>query len=262
MAQEHTKIFLQGYKKMAIYSSFAMFYDQLTENINYDDRAAYFNSITKKHGNGGNLLLDLACGTGSLSIKMEDLGFDVIGTDVSVDMLNMAMEKKHNNIIFLCQPMDKLDMYGTMDVVICALDSINHEPNIKKVQRAFERVSLFLNDGGLFIFDVNSEYKHEIVLGDNTFIYDLENIYCVWQNNYNKNQKQTTINLDFFCTDDEFSYTRYEESFVERVYTHDQILEFIENSGLEFVDMYEGDTFLAPTENSERIVYVTRKNMK
>lgn len=247
---------------MANYKHFALFYDQLTENIDYGGRAAYFDSIIKKFGNGGNLLLDLACGTGSLSIEMERIGYDVIGTDNSSDMLSVAMGKDHKNVIFLCQPMDKLDMFGTMDVVICALDSINHEINPKKVKKAFERVSLFLNDGGLFIFDVNSEYKHENVLGNNTFVYDLGNIYCVWENSYNRDLLKTSINLDFFHSKDGKNYKRYGESFAEVVYTPEQIEEFVSDAGLEIVGIYEGDGFNHPKNDSERIVYVVKKNFK
>ena len=247
---------------MSSYASFSLFYDRLTENIDYSTRAAYFNSIIKKYGNGENLLLDLACGTGSLSAAMSKLGYDVIGTDASADMLSVAMEKEHDNIIYLCQPMHRLDMYGTMDVAVCALDSINHETDMSRVAKAFERVSLFLNDGGLFIFDVNSEYKHEFVLGDNTFIYDLDDVYCIWQNKYDKQKKQTQINLDFFSTENGTDYLRFDEQFSERVYTHAQIMEFIENAGLSFVSMYEGDSFLQPKEDTQRIVYVTKKNRR
>ena len=131
---------------MSVYRSFSYFYDMLTENISYKQRAEYFDMLIKKHGGKKNLLLDLACGTGSLSEEMSRLGYDVIGVDGSEEMLNSAIEKKLEsglNIQYLCQDMTKLDMFGTIDVTICALDSLNHLPDFGAIEKTVQRVSLF-----------------------------------------------------------------------------------------------------------------------
>lgn len=160
------------------YNTFAGFYDELTDDISYPRRAAYFDRVIQKFHPGASILLDLACGTGSLSIELARLGYDVVGTDASQQMLSEAMLKKEialygenfereepsdpgiAKLLFLCQPMQELDMYGTLDAAVCALDSLNHVTDPQVVQRIFDRVSLFLNPGAVFVFDVNSVYKH------------------------------------------------------------------------------------------------------
>lgn len=177
------------------YNTFAGFYDELTDDISYSRRAAYFDRVIQKFHPGASILLDLACGTGSLSIELARLGYDVVGTDASQQMLSEAMLKKEialygenfereepsdpgiAKLLFLCQPMQELDMYGTLDAAVCALDSLNHVTDPQVVQRIFDRVSLFLNPGAVFVFDVNSVYKHREVLGNNVFVFDREDVY-------------------------------------------------------------------------------------
>lgn len=172
------------------------------------------------------ILLDLACGTGSLSIELARLGYDVVGTDASQQMLSEAMLKKEialygenfereepsdpgiAKLLFLCQPMQELDMYGTLDAAVCALDSLNHVTDPQVVQRIFDRVSLFLNPGAVFVFDVNSVYKHREVLGNNVFVFDREDVYCVWQNSLQPDGVQVQMDLDFFAYhEDDDTYT-------------------------------------------------------
>ena len=215
---------------MSGYGNFAHYYDILTGNISYKDRAAYFDMLIKKHGGKKDLLLDLACGTGSLSEEMCRLGYDVIAVDGSEEMLNEALDKKFDsglNIQYLCQDMTKLDMFGTIDVTICALDSLNHLPDLDAIKQTINRVSLFCEPGGLFIFDVNTPYKHKNVLGNNTFIYDMEDVYCVWQNTYTEEDNRVEMWLDFFEKQENGSYERYDESFSEIAFD-DAVIERLE----------------------------------
>ena len=177
-------------------------------------------------------LLDLACGTGTLSIELARLGYDVVGTDGSEQMLSEAMQNKARalygedfereepsdpsieRLLFLCQPMQQLDMYGTIDAAVCALDSLNHITDPAVVQKVFDRVSLFMNPGAVFVFDVNSVYKHREVLGNNVFVFDREDVFCVWQNTLSEDGFQVQMDLDFFAYNDEDDrYTRTQESF-------------------------------------------------
>ncbi len=167
------------------YSNFSEVYDILTSNIDYRDTALYFDSIIKEHNVAGNLLVDLACGTGSLAEEFVLLGYDVIGIDNSYGMLSRAMDKKlssNSNILYIKQDISNINLYGNVDVMICALDSINHITSKRLLQNLFDRVHLFLNKNGLFIFDVNTIFKHQFILKDNIFIYDMDEVYCVWQN--------------------------------------------------------------------------------
>lgn len=247
---------------MSGYRSFSYFYDMLTENISYKQRAEYFDMLIKKHGGKKNLLLDLACGTGSLSEEMSRLGYDVIGVDGSEEMLNSAIEKKLEsglNIQYLCQDMTKLDMFGTIDVTICALDSLNHLPDLAAIEKTVQRVSLFCEPSGLFIFDLNTPYKHKHVLGNNTFIYDMDEVYCVWQNTYSEQDNLVEMSLDFFERQDNGSYKRYEDSFSEIAFDEKVIDDILIRSGFEIAAKYDYDTVLPPKPDSEKLVYAARK---
>ncbi len=247
---------------MSGYRSFSYFYDMLTENISYKQRAEYFDMLIKKHGGKKNLLLDLACGTGSLSEEMSRLGYDVIGVDGSEEMLNSAIEKKLEsglNIQYLCQDMTKLDMFGTIDVTICALDSLNHLPDLAAIERTVQRVSRFCVPSGLFIFDVNTPYKHKHVLGNNTFVYDMDEVCCIWQNTYSEQDNLVEMSLDFFERQENGSYKRYEDSFSEIAFDESVIDGILIRSGFEIAAKYDYDTVLPPKTDSEKIVYAARK---
>ena len=157
------------------YGVFAEFYDVLTANIDYKKRALYFDELIKRHdGKQGGLLLDLACGTGSLSEELDNLGYDIIAVDNSPEMLGIAMNKKiehQKNIQYVCQDMRELDLYGTVDVAVCATNSLNYLQNGKELRTVFSKVQNFLTPGGLFFFDINSLYKFEKLYGDNTYLY-------------------------------------------------------------------------------------------
>ncbi|MDE6777239.1 MAG: class I SAM-dependent methyltransferase, partial [Oscillospiraceae bacterium] len=147
------------------YTNFAEFYDSLTRNVNYAKRAERLHYLIQEYiqtDTDGKLLLDLACGSGSLSEELAKLGYDVIGVDNSPAMLNQAMQKKFASnlpIQYLCQDMRELDMFGTMDITVCMLDSLNHLDSLEEIQKVFQKVSLFAQPKGLFIFDMNTLYK-------------------------------------------------------------------------------------------------------
>lgn len=246
---------------MKSYSVFAEYYDRLTNNVGYPARADYLAGLLAGFGVNSGLLLDLACGTGSLSVEFARRGFEVIGVDASPEMLSVAAEKnaaEQAGVLFLCQKMQRLDLYGTIDAAICTLDSLNHLTRPQDVQAALSRVSLFLNPGGVFLFDVNTPYKHEHVLGENTFVYDLEDVYCVWQNEFNPQTFTTAISLDFFIKDGE-SYYRSGESFSERAYSRQEWHEWLNAAGFEILAEYCDMTNLAPDERTQRVLYAARK---
>lgn len=247
---------------MSGYSCFAYYYDKLTQNISYKDRAGYYDSLVEKHGGKRGILLDLACGTGSLSEEFARLGYDVIGTDSSMEMLNEALDKKFESglpIQYLCQDMTELDMFGTIDVTVCALDSINHLGSLEDIKKTFGKVSLFCEPNGLFLFDINTPYKHKNVLGNNTFVYDIEEVYCVWQNYYEEENNRVTMLLDFFEPDKNGKYSRYSDEFSEIAFDCGVIEQALEEVGFEIVGKYNYDSFDLPNEASEKVVYAAKK---
>ncbi|MGI5958683.1 MAG: class I SAM-dependent DNA methyltransferase [Massiliimalia sp.] len=243
------------------YENFAASYDELTRNVDYEARGEYFHRILRQYGKDHGILLDLACGTGTLSEYFAAQGYDVIGVDSSEEMLNLALEKKmesQSNVMYLCQQMQQLDLFGTVDIVICALDSLNHLADLEEVAQTLDRVSLFLNENGLVVFDVNTIYKHEQVLGNHTFVYDCPDVYCVWQNTLQDNHV-VQIDLDLFEYDEENDcYYRSEEHFCERAYSHEELCSVLEQTGFELLAVYGDDSFDPPEETTQRAVYVLR----
>lgn len=248
---------------MSSYAAFADYYDIL-QKTDYDAYADYLCRLLEQLGHEAGITLDLACGTGSLTLALYDRGFDVYGIDGSPDMLSVAQQKAYEQekqILFLCQKMQKIDLYGTVNTVFCVLDSINHMTAEQDVQKTFDRVSLFLEPGGYFIFDVNTVYKHAEVLGDNTFVYDTEEVYCVWQNQYQGGEPHLVdIYLDFFAQEDGVYY-RSSEQFQERAYPMELLQSMLEKAGLETTAIYDEMSFDAPKADSQRLVFVVRKPM-
>ena len=150
-------------------------------------------------------------------------------------------------------------MFGTIDVTICALDSLNHLSSLEEIRKTMERVSLFCEPGGLFIFDVNTPYKHKNILGNNTFVYDLEDVYCVWQNIYTADNNKVEMWLDFFEKQYDGTYRRFDESITEIAFNDEVIEKIISDCGLQTVGKYDYDTMTPVTDKSEKIVYVTKK---
>ncbi len=247
---------------MSGYGKFAWYYDRLTENVDHDGIAAAIDGYVKRFGGRKGILLDLACGTGTLCEKLAVYGYDVIGVDGSEMMLDRALDKKFESglpIQYLKQDMTKLDMFGTIDVTVCVLDSINHLPDIDAVKKTFERVSLFSYPDGLFIFDVNTRYKHRHILNNNAFTYDLEEFFCVWQNYYDEKDDSVEIFLDFFEKEEDGRYSRYQENFIERYYGREALIPLAEQAGFELLGEFDGYSLSPPKEDSQRVTYVLKK---
>ena len=243
------------------YSSFASVYDELTVNVDYKRRAEYIANMLREQGIEDGLLLDLACGTGSLSVEFSKMGYEVIATDASPDMLMEARDKAYDeelNIMFLCQRMEETDLYGTVRAIVCALDSINHLSDIETLNKTFSVLKNFIDDGGIMVFDVNTMYKHREVLGNNTFIYDEENVFCAWQNRLLRDERTVNINLDFFRKSGS-KYERYNENFNEIAFTDEEIVNAVEQGGFRVVARYDDMTLDKPYDKSERIYYVIRR---
>ncbi len=245
---------------MSAYGCFASVYDTLTSNIDYKELATYYDRIIMSHGGKRGILLDLACGTGSVSRQMKALGYDVIGVDLSVEMLSVAKEKEHEGIEYLCQDMCCLDMYGTVDATICVLDSINHLESKSDILSCIKSVSLFSEPDGLFVFDVNTVKKHREILGDNTFVYDMDEVYCVWQNYYSKEaDERVDISLDIFTENENGSYDRIYEDFSEIALPIAEITDMLAESGFRVLDIYDYLTEEKGSEESEKVLFCCKK---
>lgn len=245
-----------------MYRDFACVYDLLTGDVDYKRRTEYMCDLFCKFDRKPTLLLDLACGTGGFSNEFAERGISVIGVDISPEMLSRAREnsaERQNDILYLCQDAAELDLFGTVDGAVCCLDSLNHIIDYEKVCQVFAKVSLFLEKDRLFIFDVNTEYKHSEILGNNTFVIDEDDVYCVWSNEYEKESNITDITIDFFIPNEDGSYERGGEEFSERAYTYEELKNAAAAAGFEILAVYAELTEQAVGEETQRAVYVTRK---
>ncbi len=234
---------------MDSYASFAFFYDELTNNVNYEKRAEFFLDKLNEIGHLPGLTLDLACGTGSLTLELLKRGIDTFGVDASPQMLSIAKDKAQGfpDVLFVCQKMQRLELYAPVDTVMCMLDGINHLPSFDDMMTTFRKVHEYLNPGGVFIFDMNTVYKHKEILAHNTFVYDMENVFCCWQNSYNDDDS-VDISLDFFAKS-AAGYKRFTESFTERAYEEQGLKEALLEVGFVEVHIYD-----SPGEEKERKV--------
>ncbi|MCL2106686.1 MAG: class I SAM-dependent methyltransferase [Oscillospiraceae bacterium] len=253
------------------YAALARYYDAFTDNMNYAGRVEYLYTLLCDAGAPpGCLALDLACGTGTYSYALLERGYDVIGVDASLDMLGIALEKAAQKQLapplFLCQRLEALDLYGTVRAAICLTDSLNHLTTPNQVQRFFKRLANFVEPGGVFIFDVNTPYKHEHVLADNTFVYENETagVFCVWRNRWIPETKSTEIALDLFSREERQSdesglYQRSAECFVERAYTIEELTRWLNRAGFAVENIFEELTRQPPGPESERVFLIARR---
>lgn len=242
------------------YGVFAEFYDSLTSDVGYSGRTDYILSLFQRFGSNPNTLIDLACGTGGFSLEFCRRGIAVTGVDMSSDMLSVARNKaleQNAELLLVCQRAEELELAETAGGAVCCLDSVNHITDPQALESAFSRLSNYIEKGGLFVFDINSIYKHREILGDNTFVYETDDVYLVWRNEL-IDDRDVNLYLDFFVYNGE-SYDRYSEDFSERGYTEDEIKILLEKSGFEPLGFFDDMSFEPVRPDSERIIVAARK---
>lgn len=245
---------------MSGYNAFASVYDVLTQNVNYAQRAEDICSLFCRYGKKSGILLDVACGTGSFSEAFARRGYDVIGIDASEEMLMEAQRKMYEKglpILYLQQDMRSLDLYGTVDCATCLLDGVNHLPTVTDVEQALFSIGFFMEKDGIFIFDVNTTYKQEKILADNTFVYDLDEVYCVWQNQFVPEDSRTDMRLDLFFPENG-CYRRETEEFSEWYYSDAVLTKALQKANFELLERLPERAETTP-EGEMRLYYVCRK---
>ena len=244
---------------MSSYFELSRFYDELTEkNISYNKRADYFDKIIRKFMTDAKTLLDIGCGTGKMCEQLALKGYSVIGSDISVDMLTIAQQNSSSDVFYICQDMRNIKLASRVDVIISTLDSINHLLTQDDVKACFKSVYENLNENGLFVFDMNTIYKHSVVMGNNSFVYDTDNVYLVWNSFYDEDTYTNEIVIDIFEKQGN-AYYRSGESFFERAYPMEWVKETLGDIGFTVLGVYNADTENEASPNEERYVYVVRK---
>jgi cyclopropane fatty-acyl-phospholipid synthase-like methyltransferase len=251
---------------MEAYTSFAEVYDTFMDNVPYEEWAEYLAELLQEYDIEDGLVLDLGCGTGSLTEILATKGYDMIGADGSAEMLEIAMEKKAqsgHDILYLLQDMREFELYGTVRAVVSVCDCVNYITDEKELEQVFRLVNNYLDPEGIFIFDFNTEYKYKEILGEQTIAEDREDCSFIWDNYYYEDESMNEYELTLFIKEQDSNlYRKYQEMHYQKAYTLDAMRELVEWSGLEFVTAYDAYTRKAPTETSERVCVVAREHGK
>ena len=246
-----------------IYDYLAPFYDKFNKDISYSLWADFIEKLISENYTEGKpeLVLDLASGTGSMTLELAARGYDMIGVDYSPEMLDIARERAEAagyDILWLCQDMRDFELYGTVDVAVSCLDSINHLTSKADLDKCLSLVHNYLIPNGLFIFDINGKYKFENIYSDLTYAMDEGGAVCVWQNYYNKKSGICDFYITLFTEDGEGKYERSDEVQREKMYTLRMIKNSLLRNSFEFIGAYSDFNKTPATDSSERIYIVAR----
>ena len=247
---------------MESYEFLAGCYDELTTDVRYSRWADYIEKHFARSALPIRTVLDLACGTGSLTAELMGRGYEMIGVDRSEEMLSVAAEKCRDLAgeppIFLCQSMEKLDLYGTIDACVCCLDSVNYVTRPQTLKKAFQRVHLFLMPGGLFLFDINTPDKLRGLDGG-MFIDETDDAYCVWRAEYSPRRRICTYGMDIFRLEADGRWSRGEEVHEEYAYQPDELEEYLREAGFTRIRRHGCLKMRAPVPGEERIFFTAVK---
>ncbi|MCI8537355.1 MAG: class I SAM-dependent methyltransferase [Oscillospiraceae bacterium] len=250
---------------MSSYESLAQYYDELTGDVDYSAWADYCEKHFARANRPIHTVLDLACGTGTLTCLLAGRGYEMIGVDQSEEMLAEAAEKAaglpDNRPIFLHQSMERLDLYGTIDACVCALDSVNYVTRPAALRRAFERVHLFLMPGGLFLFDINSPDKLRGLDGQ-MYMDEAEDVCCIWRAEYSRKRRICSYGFDLFCLEENGLWRREREEHEEYAYEPEELAEFLRAAGFWKVQVYGDRKLRSPRPGEERLFIAARKDPK
>lgn len=251
---------------MEPYTNFAAVYDMFMDDIPYDQWTDYLVGLLKKNGINEGLLLELGCGTGSMTRRLSNKGYEMIGIDSSEEMLAIARDKsgdENNSILYLCQDMREFELYGTVAAVVSVCDSMNYILTEEDLLSIFKLVNNYLDPKGLFIFDLDTEYAYKEIIGDKTIAESREEGSFIWENTYYEEEMINQIDLTLFIPAEENNsnniFIRQEETHYRRAYSIDTIKSLIEEAGMEWVTAYHTLSEDEPRKDSERIYVIARE---
>lgn len=245
---------------MAAYGEFAYWYDRLNGGADYDTLEKKILDILHGAGIDDGILLDAGCGTGELSLWLARAGYDVIAVDLSFDMLSVLREKateQQQDILLLCQDLTELDLYGTIRAAVSTFDTFSHL-TLEQAERAIERIALFMEPGGVLVFDVNTPYKHQKVLANNQFEIEDgadDDILCCWTNTYNKEDGSVDIVVEIT----QQGRVVCQERFSEYAYSSDVWEKLLQKYGFGSSNVMDGERFGALAPDSERALFTAIK---
>jgi len=237
-----------------LYNDFSLYYDEFAYDIPYKKFCDYYKKIFKKYNKNPQIVLDMCCGTGTLTQLMSET-YDMIGIDSSVSMLNIAKQKDTDlKILYLCQSMTDFELYGTVDCAYSSLDSINYLMEHEEIIKHFKLMHNYLVPNGLYIFDISTSYKLKNILGNNMFSDESENAFFVWQNEFEDGI--STMYLDVFVRDENEKYSRISEVHTQRAHSVSKIKKIATSCGFKVKGVFDDLSFDEAKRNSERVFFV------
>lgn len=250
---------------MDAYTGFAAVYDMFMDNIPYEEWCRYLSGLLRENGVEDGLVLDLGCGTGTLTRLLAERGYDMIGVDVSDEMLEIAMEKQADGpggILYLQQDMREFELYGTVRAIVSVCDSMNYLMEYEDLVQVFRLANNYLDPGGVFIFDLNTLYKYKEELGEQTIAENREEGSFIWENFYDEEEMVNEYGLTLFIREGDGRYRKYEETHYQRAYPLGTVKQAVLEAGMELVAVYDAFTREPPRVDSGRVYFVAREHGK
>lgn len=250
---------------MESYGRFAQVYDLFMDNVDYAGWADHLEKRLKTVGIENGLVLELGCGTGTMTGLLAQKGYDMIGVDNSEEMLAEAMEKKVESgldILYLMQDMQEFELYGTVRAAVSVCDSLNYITDPEELKQVFCLVNNYLDPGGLFLFDINTVHKYRDVLGDTTIAEDREEASFIWENSYDPESRINTYELAVFLPREDGLYEKCEELHCQRGYEKAEIEKLLKEAGMEIEGVYEAYTDKPASKDSERLLFIAKEHGK
>ena len=247
---------------MSSYEALAVSYDRLTNDVDYEATVDFYRQILKKEGLHPVTAADLACGTGSVARILAEDGLDVVGVDLSEDMLTVACSKTMDMAHpprFVRQPLQKLHLPRGVDLAVCALDSLDYITDPQDCREAIRRIYHILNPGGIFIFDVNTPEKLRAMDGQ-VFLDEDEDVYCVWRGEFEEQTNICSYGMDLFQRSGN-TWARSFEEHREYAYSEEQLRSYLKEAGFSRIQVYADREFCAPREGEQRIYIKARKGI-
>ena len=249
---------------MEAYTDFASVYDELMDNTPYERWCDNIVKVLGEYGIRDGLVLDMGCGTGSLTELLAAKGYDMIGVDYSEEMLNIAFQKREksgHDILYLNQDMREFELYGTVRAIVSICDSINYLLEDEDVVTCFKLVNNYLDPKGIFFFDFNTNYKYETIIGDRVIAETRDDCSFIWENFYDEEERINEYDLTLFIKEGEL-FRKFEETHYQRCYSLDEVKEAAKEAGMDFVAAYDAFTRESVKDDSERIYLVFRERGK
>lgn len=247
---------------MDAYTGFAEVYDLFMDQVPYEEWSERISRILKEYGICDGLVLDLGCGTGSMTELLAEKGYDMIGVDASEEMLELASEKRAesgHDILYLLQDMREFELYGTVRAIVSVCDSLNYITEETDLLQVFRLVWNYLDPDGVFFFDMNTIYKYRDILGETTIAENREEGSFIWENYYDEEQQLNEYDLTLYVRDMGDRYVRFEETHFQKAYELSRVLELLGEAGLKAEQIFDSDTGEAVTAKTGKFCIVARK---